>query len=78
MAEGPGSPAGWTSPQVIMALLSVVGMFAAAMLAFQRDDSAEVREALRDTRVILQNHEGRVSRVEARLEDMVHRERERE
>jgi hypothetical protein len=71
------SRGGWTSPQVVSVLVAIVVAFIGALLAFQRDDSAVVRSAIDAARMVDQNHEGRLSRLEAHVDRLRENERER-
>jgi hypothetical protein len=57
-------------------LAAIVVAFIGALLAFQRDDSAAVRSAIDASRLVDQNHEGRISRVEAHVDRLRENERE--
>lgn len=73
----PSQGGGWTSPQVVSVLVAIIVAFVGALLAFQRDDSTEVRAAITASRLIDQSHEGRISRLEAHVDGLRESERER-
>lgn len=70
MSGEPSPNGGWTSPQVVSILVAVAGMFVGGLLAFQRDDDTAVRDAITASRLIDQNHEGRISRLEAHVDEL--------